>query len=119
MNKVKNQPINNGNKLPAVGKGEPPVQAQFKPGHKGPGRPLGSRNKLGEQLIADLYSDWMSFGLKAIQSMREEKPAEYVKAAISLLPRQVEVQVNELERMTDEELQDALIEQAAKIGLKH
>ena len=45
-------PAGNGKK---TGYKSPPVKHQFKPGHSGPGRPKGCRNKLGEAFIEDLH----------------------------------------------------------------
>ena len=51
------------NNTAKTGRGNPPVEHQFKRGN--PGRPKGSRNKLGEAFIADLYAHWQENGVPA------------------------------------------------------
>lgn len=98
---------NNGKK---TGKGNPPVHTQFQPGN--PGRPKGSRNKLGEDFIAALYEDFQQFGAQTIAAVRAEKPEAYVKVIASILPKEVKVST-EVD-MTDEQL-DQRIRQLASI----
>jgi hypothetical protein len=64
--------------------------------HKG-GRPKGSRNKLFARVFEDILAHWnepiegrnISKGMAALEVMRKERPAEYVKVVTSLLPREV------------------------------
>ena len=85
-----------------------PKTGVFLKGKKGgPGRPKGSRNKLGEAFLDDFYADWKEHGAKTIGAMRQERPAEYVKVAASLLPKELIVKRPEQE-MSDEELADTL-----------
>lgn len=74
----------------------------WKPGQSGnpAGRPKGSRNKLGEAFIEALLADFTkalsegTLGTEAIKAMREEKPNEYAKMIASLLPKEIEANVN-------------------------
>jgi hypothetical protein len=61
--------------------------SQFKPGHSG--RPKGSRNKLCRAILDDLMADWAEGGPAAIKIMRIEEPSAYVKAMISILPKEL------------------------------
>lgn len=69
-----------------------------------PGRPKGSRNKLGEAFLSDMLADWEEHGKQAIATVREERPQDYVKVVASILPRDLNVTVNPMEEASDEEL---------------
>ncbi|MGN6772634.1 MAG: hypothetical protein ACTHJQ_22710 [Rhizobiaceae bacterium] len=92
-------PRNNGKKS---GKPVPPVEHQFKPGN--PGRPKGSRNKLGEAFLEDMLADWEANGPAAIREVRETKPDAYLKVVASILPKDLNVNINQMDHMTDEQL---------------
>lgn len=89
----------NGDK---TGKPMPPVEHQFKPGN--PGRPKGSRNKLGEQFIEDLYADWQAHGVDTLARVRDEKPDQYLKVVASILPKDLNVNINSMDDLTDDQL---------------
>lgn len=93
------QSRNNGEK---TGKPLPPVEHQFKAGN--PGRPKGSRNKLGEQFIEDLYADWQAHGTETLVKVREEKPDQYLKVVASILPKDLNVNINHMDDLTDDQL---------------
>lgn len=93
------EPRNNGGK---TGKPQPPVEFQFKPGN--PGRPKGSRNKLGEAFLEALHDDFKVHGVKAIKEVREEKPDQYLKVIASTLPKELNVKVSELDELTDDQI---------------
>jgi hypothetical protein len=90
---------NNGEK---TAKRIPPVEHQFKPGN--PGRPKGSRNKLGEDFIQALAADFERHGAETIERVRVQSPAAYLKVVASLLPKDVNLNVNNLDSLTDEQL---------------
>lgn len=78
---------------------------RFKVGHPGgPGRAKGSRNALGEDFLKALHDDFKLNGEAAIQSMRADKPAEYVKVIASILPKELNVKIDPIEELTDDEL---------------
>jgi hypothetical protein len=67
------------------------------------GRPLGSRNKLAEAFVADMYQAWEVDGSKAIQEMIKRKPWEFVKIAAGLMPQKLEI-TNRFQSLPDAEL---------------
>lgn len=77
---------------------------RFVSGNIGGGRPKGSRNKLGEAFIEDMLSDWEQHGVAAIAEVRETKPDAYLKVVASILPKDLNVNINPTEAMTDEQL---------------
>lgn len=79
----------------------------WKPGQSGNpnGRPKGSRSKLGEKFISDLYADWQANGVKAIETVRTERPHEYLKVVASMLPKQLEIKDDRFGEFTDDQLQ--------------
>jgi hypothetical protein len=42
-------------------------------------RQQGSRNKLGEAFITDIYHDWLEHGMQALRQVREHDPSAYLK----------------------------------------
>ena len=86
----------------------------FKPGQSGNprGRPKGARNKLGEEFLAELYNDFEANGKAAIERVREEDPAAYLRAIVSVLPKKLKIDrrpdAGPLSDLADEELRALL-----------
>ena len=80
------------------------------------GRPRGSRNRLTAQIFEDVLSHWnepiegrnITKGMAALEVMRKEKPAEYVKVVTSLLPKELVFSDSTVQDLSDEQI-DALI----------
>lgn len=94
-----------------------PETGRFLPGNTGfGGRPKGSRNKLGEDFIAALHDDFQEHGVKAIATVRTEKPDAYLKVIASLLPKELKVTTES--DLTDEQLDQRIRQLAAAISLE-
>ncbi len=68
------------------------------------GRPKGARSRLGEAFLADLFEDWEEHGVAVIERVRNERPAVYLKVVASLLPKDLNVNIDPLDELTDEQL---------------
>ena len=79
----------------------------FKPGEEwtgnDKGRPKGSRNKLGEAFIADVFAKWTEHGAGALDALIERDPGGFVRVVASLMPKEMIVK-DELGDVSDEEL---------------
>jgi hypothetical protein len=82
----------------------------FKPGQSGnpAGRPKGSKQRLSENFISALCQDFETHGQAVIDTVRSEKPADYLKIIASIVPKELTVNHNNIEDMSDEELLDNL-----------
>jgi hypothetical protein len=69
------------------------AKGQFLTGHKqvSPGRPKGSRNKLAEDLIADVYAVWQEKGITCLRQLAEIDPGKFASLAVQLVPRDVKI----------------------------
>jgi hypothetical protein len=85
-----------------VGYCKPPIEYQFKPGQGGPRR--GSRNKLGEDFLHALAEDFERHGVEAIERVRIEKPEAYLKVIATLMPKDLNLNVRQLDDLSDEQL---------------
>ena len=68
------------------------VAHRFKPGQSGnpAGRPKGARNKLGEEFLKRLESDFRKHGGEAIEQVRRDKPDVYLKVVAQIVPKQMQ-----------------------------
>jgi hypothetical protein len=84
---------NNGPSTGTAGYRKPPVEHQFKPGN--PGRPKGSRNKLGEAFLEKLLEDFAEHGVEAIAACRTNSPETYVRVIAGILPKEIQAEVTQ------------------------
>ena len=67
----------------------PKEDTQFKPGSPGgPGRPLGSKNRLSEYFLHELADHFELHGREAIERVYEDRPGEYLRIIASLIPKE-------------------------------
>lgn len=64
-----------------------------KGGKPGPGRPVGSKSKLGEQFLLDLRDLWDRRGVEVLERVADEDPAALLRAVSSLLPRDLNINI--------------------------
>jgi hypothetical protein len=69
----------------------------WKPGQSGnpKGRPLGARQKISEQLLADLAVVWEQQGESVLRRLALEDPGKLAQIAYGLLPRDIFISVEQ------------------------
>ena len=91
-----------------------PIGRPFQPGN--PGRPKGSRNKLGEAFLDALHADWQLHGADAIAKVRQDRPQDYLKVVASTLPKDLHVsdgRTNDPRQLSDEDLEAIILNERA------
>ena len=71
----------------------------------GGGRPKGSRTVFAETFLKAFIADFNEHGTDAIETVRREKPADYIKVAASLLPKDFNINMTneaELEKFLEQ-----------------
>jgi hypothetical protein len=74
--------------------GRDPESGRFISGNNGGGRKVGSRNRLGEQFVADLLVEWKRSGPECLRRLASENPAAFVRAVGNVLPAQLKAELN-------------------------
>lgn len=89
---------------------------RFLSGNSGGGRSKGSRNKLGEAFLADMFEDWSENGKDAIAVVRKTKPDAYLKVVANILPKELNIREGAFDHMTDDELARELASISAQLA---
>jgi hypothetical protein len=79
-------------KLRSVPRSDRDTRGRFLTGNiGGPGRPPGARDKLGEEFIAAVLTDFRQHGATALEKVRTTSPAAYLRVIASLVPQRVAI----------------------------
>jgi len=92
---------------------------RFQTGNKGgPGRPLGSRNKLSEDFIAAIYDDWTNHGAGVLARVRKTNPTGYLRIIAALCPVRLDVETPEqFPKKTEDELLEDIVRDLDELGV--
>lgn len=80
------------------------------------GRPTNARNKLKDAFLKDLLSSWEVDGPQVLERLKAKNPGDYVRVIASVLPKEVKVERNDAEDLSDGELDRQLRQLAAYIA---
>jgi hypothetical protein len=73
------------------------------------GRPKGSRNRISETALKALADDFDAHGVAVIEKVRTERPHDYLKIIVAVLPKRMEIEDAFADKpphkMTDDELE--------------
>jgi hypothetical protein len=59
------------------------------------GRPIGSRSKFSEAMVSDFLADWHEHGTDVLARVRATEPAVYLRVAAVLVPKELNVAVEQ------------------------
>lgn len=82
----------------------------------GTGGTEGARHNVAVAFLSDLLVDWMEGGPEALVKMRLRRPDRYVQAVVSVLPKEVKMEVSQYDGVSSEELQRRLAGQLAELA---
>jgi hypothetical protein len=80
------------------------------------GRPHGARNRLTVRVFEDMLKHWnepategspLTKGMAALEIMMREKPNEYVRAVLSIMPKEIAIE-SVMSDMSDEQLDEIM-----------
>ncbi len=74
------------------------------------------RDERGEKFVADLFADWEAHGRGILETLRTEKPADYVRIAAAVLPKEKPPKPEPLDELTDAELFERIARIVAPAG---
>jgi len=96
-----------GQKLRTVSKAN---KETYRQGYATPAlRRSATRSQFNRKFIADFAEDWAVAGKSVLVRLRKESPANYVKLAAFLVPRQMEVEHSQgVKGLTDQQLDEAI-----------
>lgn len=89
-----------------TGTAVPKQLTPWKPGQSGnpAGRRPGTKEAIARTFITDVLAEWKEHGADAVSKMREANPGDFVKMVASLLPKDVNLNVNDVSEYSDAEL---------------
>lgn len=92
----------------------------FAPGVSGNpgGKPVKARNRLQGKFLNALADDFEENGAEAIRNCRLDDPSAYIRAIVALMPKELEIS-RQLDDLTDDELESALIAARALAAARH
>ncbi|WP_245268792.1 hypothetical protein [Mesorhizobium loti] len=67
-----------------------------------------SKKTLGDDFLAAVRADFRAHGAGVIAEVRADKPDQYLKIVLSVLPKDFDVAINHLDAMSDEEIRSRI-----------
>jgi len=71
-------------------------------------RPKRTKKTLGDDFLAAVRADFRAHGAGVIAEVRADKPDQYLKIVLSVLPKDLHVSINQLDALSDEEIRSRI-----------
>ncbi|WP_287255943.1 hypothetical protein [Mesorhizobium sp.] len=72
------------------------------------GRPKRAKKTLADGFLDAMRADFRAHGAGVIAEVRTEKPDQYLKIVLSVLPKDLHLNINSLEALSDDEIRQRL-----------
>lgn len=72
------------------------------------GRPRRAKKTLADGFLEAIRADFRAHGAGVIAEVRTEKPDQYLKIVLSVLPKDLHVNINSLEVLSDDEIRQRI-----------
>jgi hypothetical protein len=80
---------------PQLNNGRDTRSGRFLRGNRaGPGRPVGSRNRLATKFLDDLHKQWRKSGAEVLARVARDDPVQLMKVVAAILPREIDSTLN-------------------------
>lgn len=79
-----------------------------KPAPKTAGRRKRPKKTLGDDFVEAVRADFRSHGAGVIAAVRADKPDQYLKIVLSVLPKDLHVEINHLDALSDDEIRSRI-----------
>jgi hypothetical protein len=80
-------------------------------GSRGPSakaRPKRAKKTLGDDFLEAVRADFKAHGAGVIAEVRADKPDQYLKIVLSVLPKDLNVTINQLDALSDDEIRSRI-----------
>lgn len=67
-----------------------------------------TKKTLGDDFLAAVRADFRAHGAGVIAEVRADKPDQYLKIVLSVLPRDLHVSINQMDALSDEEIRSRI-----------
>jgi Fe-S-cluster formation regulator IscX/YfhJ len=71
-------------------------------------RPKRAKKTLGDDFLAAVRADFRTHGAGVIAEVRADKPDQYLKIVLSVLPKDLHVSINQLDGLSDDEIRSRI-----------
>lgn len=71
-------------------------------------RPKRTKKTLGDDFLAAVRADFRAHGAGVLAEVRADKPDQYLKIVLSVLPKDIDVAINQLDTLSDEEIRSRI-----------
>ncbi|MER8829878.1 hypothetical protein NKH73_27685 [Mesorhizobium sp. M0938] len=87
---------------------DPPAAAKSTPQPRSSSRPKRTKKTLADGFLEAIRADFRAHGAGVIAEVRSEKPDQYLKIVLSVLPKDLGANINTLDGLSDDEIRQRI-----------